>query len=152
MKPPVDVFRVSKTINAPLRYVYDWCTDYRDDDPQITGSKRQRRVLEKTKKRVIYVQIYDGTDGKQRVAVDIVTLTSPNSWHLNFFGEDDDEEGEYTLKSLGRDKTRLDMRFKERWKIADSPSIDEQIEQTSKVWDKYVAALEKDHRLRKNKT
>ena len=35
----MDVIRVSKTINAPLRYVYDWCTDYRETDPQITGSK-----------------------------------------------------------------------------------------------------------------
>jgi hypothetical protein len=46
----MDVIRVSKTINAPLRYVYEWCTDFREDDPQITGSKSQRKVLEKTRK------------------------------------------------------------------------------------------------------
>jgi hypothetical protein len=151
LKKPVDVVRVSKTINAPLRYVYDWCTDYRDDDPQIIDSKRQKKMLEKTKKRAIYVEIYDGADGKQKVAVNIVILKPPNSWHLDFYGEEDYEEGEYKLKSLGRGKTRLDMIFKESWKIADPPSLDEQVEQASKIWDKYVTALENDYRLKNNK-
>ncbi|MDA4113300.1 MAG: hypothetical protein OK474_04555 [Thaumarchaeota archaeon] len=73
----MDVIRVSKTIDAPLRYVYDWCTDFREDDPQITGSKSQRKVLEKTKKRVICVQIYQGADGNQKVALNIVSLKPP---------------------------------------------------------------------------
>jgi len=142
----VDTTRVSKTFNAPLRYVYDWCTDFRDDDPHITGSKSQRKILERTKKRVIYAQIYQGADGTQKVAVDIVTLSPPNSWHLDYFGEEDDETGEYRLKSLGKNKTRLDMVFKERWKnIANVPTLEEQIEQTSTTWDKYVQALEADY-------
>jgi hypothetical protein len=44
-----------------MRYVYDWCTDFSEDDPKITGSTSQRKVLEKTKKRVTYVQIYQGS-------------------------------------------------------------------------------------------
>ena len=146
----MDVLRVSKTINAPLPYVYGWCTDYREIDPQITGSKSQKKILEKTKKRVIYVQLYTGADGKQKAAVDIVTLKPPNSWHLDFFGEEDDETGEYSLKALGEKKTKLDMVFKEKWKnIAKPPTIEEQIEHTHKVWDKYIAALEKDYKSRK---
>ena len=146
----MDVIKVSKTIDAPRRYVYDWCTDYRDTDPQITGSKSQRRVLEKTKKRAIYVQIYEGADGKEKVAVDIVTLKPPSSWHLDYFGEEDDEIGEYHLRKLGEGKTRLDMVFKEKWKdITKIPSIEEQIRSTNEVWDKYVAALEKEYKSRK---
>ena len=146
----MDVIKVSKTIDAPRRYVYDWCTDYRDTDPQITGSKSQRRVLEKTKKRAIYVQIYEGADGKEKVAVDIVTLKPPSSWHLDYFGEEDDEIGEYRLTKLREGKTRLDMVFKEKWKdIAKIPSIEEQIRSTNEVWDKYVAALEKEYKSRK---
>ena len=142
----MDVYRVSKFINAPLRYVYNWCTDFSEDDPQLTGSKSQRKILEKTKKRAIYVQIYDGADGQQKVAVDIVTLKPSTSWHLDYFGEEDDETGEYRLKSLGKNKTRLDMLFKEKWKdIAKIPSIEEQVKNTNEVWDKYVAALEKDY-------
>jgi hypothetical protein len=141
----MDVFRVSKTINAPIRYVYDWCIDFREDDPKITGSKSQRRILHKTKKKVVYAQLYEGSDGKQKVAVDIVTL-SPRSWHLDYFGEEDDETGDYRLTSLGKNKTRLDMIFKEKWKdIAVIPSKQEQIDQTSRIWDKYVTALEKEY-------
>ncbi|MDA4124945.1 MAG: SRPBCC family protein [Thaumarchaeota archaeon] len=146
----MDVIRVSKTINAPLRYVYDWCTDFRDTDPQITGSKSQRRIVEKTRKRTIYVQIYEGADGREKVAVDIVTLKPHTSWHLDYFGEEDDETGEYRLKKLGESKTRLDMVFTEKWKdIAKVPSIEEQMQSTNEVWDKYVAALEKEYKSSK---
>lgn len=141
----MDITRVSKTINAPLRYVFQWCTDFRNDDPSITGSKSQRRVLEKTKKMAVYAQIYQGSDGSQKVAVNMVTLRPPNSWHLDYFGEEDDETGEYRLKDLGGGRTRLDMVFKEKWKIENPPSLEEQAKQTSEVWDKYVRALEKEY-------
>jgi hypothetical protein len=146
----MDVTRVSKTINAPPHYVYDWCTDFREDDSKITGSKSQRKILEKTKKRVIYVQIYKGEDGKQKVAVNIVTLRPLNAWHLDYFGEEDDEIGDYVVKNLGKDKTRLDMVFKEKWKnVAKIPSIEEQTKQSNKSWDKFVEALEKDYNSEK---
>lgn len=142
----MDVFRVSKTINAPLRFTYNWCTDYSEDDPQITGSKSKRKILEKTKKRTIYAQIYEGADGEQKIAVDIVSLKPPTSWHLDYFGEEDDETADYSVTSLGKKKTRLDMVFREKWKITNSPTIKEQIKSTNRVWDKYIAALEKDYR------
>ena len=148
----MDVFKISKTIVAPLPYVYAWCTDYRDSDPQLTGSKSQRTVLQKTKKKAIYAQIYDGMDGKKKVAVNIVTLRAPDSWHLDFFGEEDEETGEYRVRSLGKERTRLDMVFREKWKVDSPPSLEEQIEGTGKVWDKYVAALEKDYAAEKRST
>ena len=142
----MDTTRVSKTINAPMHFVYDWCTDFRDDDPAITGSKSRRIVLARTKKKVVYAQLYEGADGSQKVAVDIVTLNPPDSWHLDYFGEEDDETGEYHLKDLGNGKTRLDMVFKEKWKILKTPTLEEQTNQTSRVWDKYVEALEEDYK------
>lgn len=142
----MDVFKVSKTINAPLSYVYSWCTDFQDEDPKITGSGSQRVIVEKTKKRAIYAQLYDGSDGKKKAAVNIVTLKPPSSWHLDYFGQEDDETADYRLKSLGKGKTRLDMVFREKWKaMAKIPTIEEQTTQTNRVWDKYVAALEKDY-------
>jgi len=142
----LDVYRVSKTINAPLRFVYNWCTDFSETDPQLTGSTNQRKILEKTRKRKIYASIYKGADGEQKVSVNIVTLKPPTSWHLDYFGEEDDEIGEYRLRSLGKNKTRLDMLFKEKWKnISRIPSIKEQVDGTNEVWDKYVSALEKDY-------
>ncbi|MDA4112743.1 MAG: hypothetical protein OK474_01730 [Thaumarchaeota archaeon] len=143
----VDTTRFSKVINAPLRYAYEWCTDFREDDSKLTGSSAQKRIVEKTKKRAVYVMIYEGADGKEKVAVSYVTLNPPNAWSLEQFGEEDYETGEYRLKSLGKNKTRIDMVFKETWKdIAKIPTIREQTDGTNKAWDQFIAALEKDYK------
>ena len=139
---------LSRIIRAPLWFVYGWCTDYRDTDPQITGSKNKRKVLLRTKHRVIYLTSYK-SQGKQRSAVDVVTLHPPRAWHLDFVGDDDDEVGDYVLTSLGPRKTRLDMSFKEHYKIRAAPTQAQDLQQVHKVWDKYVAALEKDYSRRK---
>jgi len=137
-------FHVSKIIHAPLQFVYDWCTDYRESDPQITGSKSKRKILMKTKHRVIWAASYR-TSGKIRDAVDVVTLHPPDAWHLNFIGDESDETGDYTLTSLEARKTRLDMTFKVYYKIRNAPSKAQDVKELHEVWDKYVAALEKDY-------
>jgi len=137
-------FHVSKTINAPLRFVYDWCTDYRESDPKITGSKVRRRILAKTERRVIYTSTYT-SGGKLRTAVNVVTLFPPRAWHLDFVGDEDDERGEYVLTRLGPRRTRLDMMFTEHYKIRRAPTKALDVKHTHRIWDKYVAALEKDY-------
>jgi hypothetical protein len=145
----VDTTKVSKVINAPLRYTYEWCTDFREDDSKLTGSTSKRRILEKTKKRTVYVVVYQGADGKEKMAVSYVTLKPPNAWSLEQFGEEDYETGEYRLKSLGKEKTRLDMVFKETWKdIAKVPTMQEQIDGTNKAWEQFAAALERDYKAK----
>jgi len=139
---------VSKTIMAPLRFVYDWCTDYRESDPKITGSKSKRKILLKNKSRVVYVVNYRSR-GKSRSAVDVVTLYPPKGWHLDFTGDEDDEIGDYVLTSLGPRKTRLDMKFKEHYKINRAPTQAQDVKAIHEVWDKYVAALERDYSLTK---
>ncbi|HYB03604.1 MAG TPA: hypothetical protein VED17_04020 [Nitrososphaerales archaeon] len=145
----MQTIKVTKTINAPLRYVFNWCTDFREDDPALTNSKGIRKILEKTKKRVVYAQLDPQEDGTQKIGVDYVTLKPPNSWHLEYFGEDDNEIGDYKLTSLGKKKTKLIMVFKESWKLEKIPTIEEQVESTSRSWDQFVAALERDYNLGK---
>ena len=142
------IYHISKVINAPLRFVYDWCTDYREDDYKITGSKSRRTFLEKTRRRVIYVIRYPSS-GKAKHAVNIVTLHPPRGWHLDSFGEEDNEFGEYRLTKLSPRKTRLDMVFREEWKIAKVPPKAESLKDIIRIWDKYAAALEKDYENRK---
>ena len=137
-------YRVTKTINAPLKFVYDWCTDYREDDNQLTGSKVQFKILQKTNRRVIYLR----TSRRNRIAmisVKIVTLRPPKSWHLDQVGEDEDVTGIYELTRSGSGRTRLDMTFTEKYKISDAPTKEEDKKSTDEMWDKYVAALEKDY-------
>ena len=141
---------VSKTIRVPLRFVYDWCTDYRESDPKITGSKSKRKILLKNKHRVVYVVNYRSR-GKSRSGVNVVTLYPPKAWHLDFTGDEDDEVGDYVLTSLGSRKTRLDMKFKEHYKISRAPTQAQDVKTIHELWDKYVAALERDYARKKTR-
>lgn len=137
-------YRATKTINAPLKFVYNWCTDYREDDPELTGSKAQVRILQKTTRRVIWVRTLE-RDGKTLTAVKMVTLRPPTAWYLDQVGDDEDAIGVYRLTRVGPEKTRLEMKFTEKYKISDVPTKEEDKRQTDRMWDKYVAALEKDY-------
>jgi hypothetical protein len=83
--------------------------------------------------------------GKTISAVRIVTLHPPDSWHLDKVGQENDEIGDYRLRRLGPKKTRLDMKFKAKYKITNAPTEEEDTRQTNRVWDRYTAALEKDY-------
>lgn len=139
--------RISKTINAPLQFVYEWCTDFRDDDTQLTGSKSVRHVVEKTEKRAVYVVDYQ-VNGKDCWHASVIALKPPNSWHLETACDlYEDEIGDYKLVGLGKEKTRLDMVF--RLKYKNPPyKIDTKKEwekDTNKFWDKLIVALDRDY-------
>ena len=142
--PETHTYEVLKFINAPLRFVYDWCTDYREDDNQITGSKSQRKILQKTKRRAIYVSTYE-REGKMKIGVNIVKLMPPKAWYLEYVGEEEDETGWYKLSRLDLHKTRLQMRFTEKYKINNAPTKEEDRNHTDQLWDKYVARLEMEY-------
>jgi hypothetical protein len=74
-----------------------------------------------------------------------VALHPPNAWHLDLAGQENDEIGDYRLTRLGQRKTRLDMTFKVKYKIIRAPTRQQESKQTNEVWDKYVAALERDY-------
>jgi hypothetical protein len=142
-------FRVSKVIRAPLAFVYEWCTDFRESDARITGSKVKRKILLKTPRLVIYVSSYKSR-GKPMVGVNIVSLHPPKRWHLDFLGDEDDETGQYRLTKLGPRKTRLDMSFTEHYKIRGAPTKAQDMKHTGDIWDKYVSALDSEY-ARRNK-
>ena len=146
---------VSRTIRAPLRFVYDWCTDYRESDPKVIfGSKSKRKMLVKNKDRVIYVQNYASRD-KPTSAVEVITLHPPNIWHLDsivvsltgsrVIGVESYEVGDYVLTSLGPRKTKLVMKFMENYEISKAPTKADDVALTHRVWDKIVPALERDY-------
>lgn len=137
-------YHVTKTINAPLKFVYDWCTDYREDDNQITGSQAQFKILQKTNRRVIYLRTYEWNE-RSMVCVKMVTLRPPKAWHLDQVGEDEDAIGVYKLTRVESERTRLDMTFTEKYKISDAPTKEQDRKATNEMWDKYVTALEKDY-------
>jgi hypothetical protein len=143
-------FRISKIIRAPLAFVYEWCTDFRESDSRITGSKVKRKILLKTGRLVMYTSSYRSR-GKPMIGVNIVSLRPPKRWHLDFLGDEDDETGHYHLTRLGHGRTRLDMSFTEHYRIRRAPTKAQDMKHTNEIWDKYVSALEKEYARRDNR-
>jgi hypothetical protein len=139
--------RISRVINAPLRFAYDWWTDFRDTDMQIIGSQNRRIILEKTKKRVIYAKLSPAENGPSMVGVNIVTLIPYKSWHLEYFGEESNEIGDYAITRLGKTKTSLNLIFTETTKKGDH-TMKEVENLVNNIWDHYLNALEKEYRER----
>jgi len=135
-------YRFSKIINAPVRFVYDWCTDYSAKDPNIPGAKQRRRIIEKTKNRAVYIN--QMKDAKTRTTVNIVKFHPPDRWHLDLIGEERNGTGEYRLRKVGPRRTRLDITLEMKWKIAEAPTRTEFHQYISSLWSKYVVALERD--------
>jgi len=137
-------YKLSATFDAPLEYVFKWCTDFREDDNKMIGSKTQRTILEKSPERVIWrVRYKDGKDWAEGVRA--VWLHPPNSWTLDTCG-DGREVGEYKLKPLGKKKTRLDMKFVVTYDSKDEvEDKDEWEEDGVKHWKIYRKALEADY-------
>ena len=98
----------------------------------------------KTEHRVVYTESYHSR-GKGRVAVDVVTLFPPKSWHLDYISDEEDEVGAYVLIFLGPRRTRIDFTFTEHFKVAHPPRKAKYASDVSRIWDRYVEALEKDY-------
>jgi len=85
-------------------------------------------------------------------AARIVTLKPPNAWYLDWIGDENDETGDYQLRSVGVRKTRLHATFKVNYKNHKSPTKLAFLKNLNKVWDKYVAALERDYARKVNRS
>jgi hypothetical protein len=134
---------ISKVIYAPLRFVYDWCTDYREDDyKMVTGSKSRRLIVEKTKSRVVYITQPKGA--KAATAVSIITLHPPQNWYADSISAKRNWTGEYHLRKLGPESTKLDITSKSKWKIVPSPTRIDLLQHYEEVWNQFAAALERD--------
>lgn len=137
---------VKKTIHAPLPFAYQWLTDYRDDDPKITGSTAVREVIEKTPNRAVYTtEMMEG--GKLMKTMSVVTLRPPDRWDVEATSDLRDYTGAYRLVPSGED-TIIEMIFDSTYKIGDAPEKEGRERITNERWDMYIAALELDYKKR----
>jgi len=142
------VLRVSKVIEAPLNYVYQWCTDYRSDDRKLSRSnpKPRFRVVKLSPRRVLRIRVTPSGKDDPAVAVDVVRLDPPAAWHTDQIDEHDREVIDYRLTALGPAKTRLDLLVTERWVIPEFPSREEVRRRVTAVWDRYAPVIESRYR------
>jgi hypothetical protein len=137
--------RLTKTIEAPLKYVYDWCTDYRTDDGKFSKSKPRFQVLRPSKDRVVRLRT-SGTRKSPVLALELIRLNPPNGWHVDQIDESDLETTDYRLTRVGPRRTRITLDIVERWTTAKHPTRSEWVEGSGRYWDRLVAALETRHR------
>ncbi|MBX8632261.1 MAG: hypothetical protein KIY12_05290 [Thermoplasmata archaeon] len=137
-------YRLSKTFNAPRGFVFDWCTDFREDDAKYVGASWRRHILEKNSRTVVWI-LHSTQNGRETEGVRIVTLNPKNSWHLLDYDDDLTEIGDYRLTSEGRLKTRLDMVFRDTYKSGKPEARSGWEERVGKMWDRYKSALESEY-------
>jgi hypothetical protein len=138
--------RVSLVIHAPSRYVYDWCTDYRSDDGRFSNGRARYRVIRISPRRVVRIRVSRGSGRDPRIAVELIGLNPPHSWHLDQIDETDQQSLDYRVSSIGRARTRLQLLSTERWVTPDFPTREALRAQIAKTWAMFAAALEADYR------
>lgn len=136
---------ISRTIGAPLPFVYSWWTDFREDDPAITGQSRKVSILEQSPNRFIMSVRYKN-GGREMTAARIVSLEPPDAWHLDWIGDEHNETADYKLIRIGKTKTRARATFTVTNK-AGSLNPADFLKDTGVVWDRFLAVLESDYRI-----
>ena len=139
-------YRVSVSFRVPLDFVFAWCTDYTPEDPALEKEKYKRKIIERTPRRVIFEDLEESKNGWdwQRA---VVSLSPPNRWHMDGVGNNRDVEADYVLSSLRDGRTRLDLRWKRRPKVADATrrTKAEREASATRAWKRFAAALERDY-------
>ena len=138
--------RFSKTVDAPLRYVYDWCTDFRSDDGRFSRSNPKSQVIRVSPRRLVRVRIARDGASDPAMAVELIRLSPPNAWHKDTIDERDLDTIDYKLTALGPTKTRISLVIVERWLVPKFPKKADWVRSSSHYWDELVAAIEARYR------
>ena len=140
--------RVSKVIEVPLQYVYDWSTDYRSDDWRLSTKRPRPRfqVVRISPRRLLRIRTTPTGARDPAVAVDVIRLEPPDSWHTDQIDEDDRETVDYQLTRLGPARTRIDLRVTERWISPTFLRREETRQRVRTAWDRYASQIEDRYR------
>lgn len=142
----VQTLEFTKHIRAPARFVFRWCTDYRDDDDRITNSiyHYRAKIVLREPNRIVRVITVPGKDLNRSTDVEIIQLRPPDRWRLTKLSWTDDEIGSYQLTATGTRDTVLKMRFRRTWKDGHPPDLLRYRRLFHRVWDRYVAVIEEE--------
>ncbi len=143
---PGPVYRVEIDFRAPLNYVFRWLTDYRTDDAKREGERYERRVLERSRSRVVFEDLESDADGWAWARV-WVTLRPPNAYHAERRGNRREWSVDYRLSSRGPAITHLSFRGRRRGLVPEKRLSRAQRERVlDGMWQHFRRALEADYR------
>ena len=102
----VSVYEVRAAFSAPLDFVFRWCTDYRSNDAQYEGADYERRILQRSRHRVVFENLEDSNGGWVWSRYD-VRLSPPDRWHAESIGNQRRLSLDYRLSRLSDTRTAL---------------------------------------------
>ena len=135
---------VTKHVRAPLGRVFAWCTDYRDDDAQLSGARlRWRRVVRRT---ATVVELEESANlGVTYTGRVLVQLHPPDWWEADLRSSAGDAHTAYRLSPEG-EGTRIhiviDVRLPWRYRVFTPIARRIVRRRLSSEWDDYVRAME----------
>ena len=142
-----NVYRVRATFRAPIKYVLNWCTDYSSKDAALEQDDFQRRVLQRSKNRVVYEDLYDTPSGWMWSHW-TVTVHPPNLWHGESVGSHRRWSVDYRLKSLADGRTELTLtgRRTPMGVATKNPPKADLERGLTQTWRHFSKALDRDYR------
>lgn len=144
---PAPEYRLTVTLEAPLPFAFAWCTDYRADDATRAGERYERRILQRSRNRILYEDLWSQKDGWVWRRYDVRTRP-PDRWHADSWGNQRDASLDYLLTPLSEDRTRLDLVMHRRPASGRSyqPSKRALEAELKVLWSNYARALARDYR------
>jgi hypothetical protein len=143
-------YELQVEFDAPVDFVYKWCTDYTPQDGKFEGEDYSRRIVRRSAREVVYEDLSDSPEG-WFWARHIVRLMAPNHWHSNSVGSHRMYSLDYRLTKLPGNRTRLTMSARRRqYGIGGkNPPKATWVRDSSRGWKNFRKALERDYRKRK---
>jgi hypothetical protein len=140
-------YELKAEFDAPLDFVYRWCTDYTPQDAKVEGEDYTRRIVRRSPREVVYEDLSDSKEG-WFWARHVVRLMPPNHWHSESVGSHRLISLDYRLTKQPGGRTRLTMKAHRRqYGIgAKNPTKAFWQRNAGRGWKNFGRSLERDYR------
>jgi len=140
-------YHIRVAFRVPLDFAFAWCTDFSPQDASLEGESYQRKIVERTPRRVVFEDLEEAKDGWVW-SRDTVTLRPPNRWHMDGTGNRRDVTANYLLSRLPEGRTQLELRWKRQPKVPEVKPLSKAQREadTLRAWKRFAAAMERDYR------
>ena len=139
-------YEVRVSFNAPLDFVYQWCTDFTPKDAQYETEDYERRILRRSSREVVFEDLEDAKNG-WIWSRHVVRLLPPNRWRSDSVGSLRAYALDYRLSRLPGNRTQLILKARRRpYGIGKKNPPKAQWERsTTAAWKSFARALERDY-------
>jgi hypothetical protein len=144
---PLPEYHAQAIFHAPLAFAFRWCTDFRPNDGRLEGEEYERRVLERSRRKVVYEDLEETKSGWSWARY-VVWLQPPARWHAESFGNHRNLVADYRLTELPGGRTRFDLWYRRRPSVLPFqrvPKKDSEAE-TNRAWRRFGQHLDQDFR------